>query len=508
MKTELRHRLIHLFPDDTVAATPVQTMTVHTARGTMAAVHILCNDLPIGQTLRLRVTLQGRPLGKAHWFRLVDVPVEQNTHPVFGLERDGQINPDVIRRAPFRIYDPMAPIPSTLKVTAATMAFRLHIPVPAEAQPGQRTATIEVAAGGEQQMLTLQIDVHGATVPPAGPDSFPYTNWCDFGQMATRHGLAPWSPGHWQMIRRYARLMAAVRQNTILLPLATFMDGETVNEAKLKRLVQLFTNEGFHWIEGGHVDRICPKDVAPESVAGHAKIARVLRQLQQAIVRNGWEDRWLQHVKDEPRGEACAGYRNLEGLVRKYMPGIRVIDAIMDRSLVGTANIWVIQNDEVRNDLPHFQAQREFGDSVWLYTCMGPGGKGLNRLLDMELIRCTVIGWACMACRFDGFLHWGLNQYPTNQDPLARSITDNGLPAGDTHAVYPGPDGPWSSVRLEAHREGLEDLELLRRLKARNSRSCDHITRSVVRDCWDYETAVGALEQARLSLFKATEKGL
>ena len=63
--------------------------------------------------------------------------------------------------------------------------------------------------------------------------------------------------------------------------------------------------------------------------------------------------------------------------------------------------------------------------------------------------------------RLDGFLHWGLNQY--HADPFAQSVvdhtaapgTENRLPAGDTHVLYPGPDGPWSSVRFEAHRIGL-----------------------------------------------------
>jgi hypothetical protein len=477
-------------------------MTVHTARGTVAAVHVLCNGLETGRSLRLAVTAGGRRIGEAQWFRLVDVPVEQNTHPVFGLERDGEVNPDVIRRAPFRIYDAMAPIGLTVKIDAATMAFRLQVPIPVSARAGRRTFELAVTSGNDRQVLKLQVDVHQAVVPPTGPDSFPYTNWCDFGQMATRHGLTPWSPAHWTMIRRYARLMARIRQNSILLPLSTFTDGESVDEARLKRLVRLFTDEGVYWIEGGHVDRICPKETPAESIEGHARLARVLRQLRAAIARNGWEARWLQHVRDEPRGEACAAYRNLVGLVRKYMPGIRLIDALMDRSLVGTADIWVIQNDEVRTDLPHYQAQREFGDSVWLYTCMGPGGKGLNRLLDMELVRCTLIGWACVACRFDGFLHWGLNQYPAGQDPFARSIFNN-LPAGDTHAVYPGPDGPWSSVRLEAHREGFEDVELLRRLQRKDARACERIAGSIVRNCWDYETDVSVLEAARLRLLRA-----
>lgn len=41
------------------------------------------------------------------------------------------------------------------------------------------------------------------------------------------------------------------------------------------------------------------------------------------------------------------------------------------------------------------------------------------------------------------------------------------LPAGDTHLVYPGPNGPLGSVRLEQIRKGMEDAALLSRVKDR-----------------------------------------
>jgi hypothetical protein len=114
----------------------------------------------------------------------------------------------------------------------------------------------------------------------------------------------------------------------------------------------------------------------------------------------------------------------------------------------------------------------------------------------MELMRCTLLGWACLASRFDGYLHWGLNHYYKDQDPFQQSCHGD-LPAGDTHIVYPGTKGPWSSVRLEAHREGLEDVELLRQLQRQDPKDHDRLVRSVVRDCWDYTKDVRVLEAAR-----------
>jgi hypothetical protein len=149
------------------------------------------------------------------------------------------------------------------------------------------------------------------------------------------------------------------------------------------------------------------------------------------------------------------------------------------------------------------------GDDVWSYTCCCPGGPWLNRLLDMELLRPVLIGWATALFKLDGFLHWGLNQYQKQQNPFEMSIVpnwgggSNALPPGDTHVVYPGGSGPWSSVRFEAHREGLEDLELLQILQARDPARGRAILKPVIRAFDDYTKDAAVLRAARRKLLQA-----
>jgi hypothetical protein len=144
---------------------------------------------------------------------------------------------------------------------------------------------------------------------------------------------------------------------------------------------------------------------------------------------------------------------------------------------------------------------------VWFYTCCFPGGPWLNRLLDMELLRPALFGWAAARFRLDGFLHWGLNHYRPDQDPFQQSVVghggDNRLPAGDTHIVYPGPDGPWSSVRLEAQREGFEDYEMLTELGWDRVREGLAIVRPVLRGFDRYTKDVTVLREARRRLYAA-----
>ena len=133
----------------------------------------------------------------------------------------------------------------------------------------------------------------------------------------------------------------------------------------------------------------------------------------------------------------------------------------------------------------------------------------MNRLLDQELLRPALLGWAGARFGLDGFLHWGFNHYREEQDPFKKNVLEkwgggtNSLPPGDTHIAYPGRGAPWSSLRLESHREGFEDLELLRRLQARNPRLASRIIRSVLRGFDDYVKTVRPFRAARRALLTA-----
>ena len=79
---------------------------------------------------------------------------------------------------------------------------------------------------------------------------------------------------------------------------------------------------------------------------------------------------------------------------------------------------------------------------------------------------------------------------------------DNRLPAGDTHIVYPGADGPWSSLRLEAQREGFEDYELLRLLQAKRPALAAKVLARAIRGFDDYTKDPAVFRAARRALLK------
>jgi len=503
---------------------PATLARLDAARGAVAAVHVIIEH-PDGGEVGLRLSGLGPELERgARWFRLVDVPVEENTGLGSRTEQfEGERNPHVIRRAPFRVYEAMEPVSPPLTVPAGATAFRLEIPIPADFAPGVYAIT---AVDPWSLLKPLELVVHDAVVPPAGRDTLHYTNWYSPDEMARRHGLEPWSEAHWEMIGRYAARMAHGRQNTFWVRWGdVFRRGEdgavAFRRGRFERLVRTFRDAGLWWIEGAPLARRPGGDwskewlelnvagVAATSPEGRAALADMLGELRACLEQNGWLDAYLQHLADEPTDTNAADYRALAALVREHLPGVPIVEATMSRELAGAVDVWCPQVQKFQAHRDFFEERRAAGDRLWTYTCLVPGGPWLNRLLDQERLRQVWFGWAAARYQIEGYLHWGLNHYKA--DPFKQSVVDhpaqpgtkNKLPAGDTHVIYPGPDGPWSGLRFEAHRVGLEDRELLEQLRALDPEAMERIVQRVFRAYDDYSVDVTAYRAAKRELLEA-----
>ncbi|MCA9289713.1 MAG: DUF4091 domain-containing protein [Phycisphaerales bacterium] len=524
-RAALVDELVELHPDATTElGTP--SLTLDTARGVPAGVHVLITGLEPGDTLSFR--LDG--LDDAAWFRLIDVPVEENTGLASRTEQfDGRPNPHVIREAPFRVFEVLRPVTDAIVAEATTIALRVEVAIAADVPRGSRTLTIRLRMNDAPlPPLAWTLDVHGAVVPPAGRDTYAYTNWFSPDEIATRHGIEPWSEAFWPMLARYATLMHRGRQNVFWVrwtDMFDVVDGvPTLRRERLVRYVDTFTDAGLWWIEGApfatrpggdwsrpdlelkfeHRPATAPEGVALLRAAG-APLMALLRE-------RAWVERWVQHLADEPTDVNAADYRRLAAIMRDVMPGVPLVEATMCTSVAGAIDIWCPQVQAFQQERAFFDARRDAGDRCWVYTCLVPGGPWLNRLLDMERLRQVYLGWSLVRDDLDGYLHWGLNHYKA--DPFAQSVVDhpampnttNRLPAGDTHVIYPGDDGPWSGQRFEAHRIGMEDAELLRQLKRVDPERARAIIDAVCRAFDDYDTDVAAYRRAKRDLLTALDR--
>jgi hypothetical protein len=348
--------------------------------------------------------------------------------------------------------------------------------------------------------------------------------------MARLHSVEPWSEAHWDLLRQYAIMMRHGRQ-TDFIPAAPELTkiGEgrwKFDFTRTERMIRMFLAEGFTHIELPHIARhdrrkeavspfVVNVDGTPKPGTSHEAyefLAQSLPAWADMLRRNGWYNLAIQHVVDEPETKDFGDYRIMAGTVRKFLPGVPLIDALGEPELDGAVDIWVPLNESYEKGREAFEAHRRRGDTIWFYTCCGPSGFYLNRFIDTELLRTRLLHWGNWRYRLDGYLHWGLNQIIAEQDPFENTCPPHGpykefhLPPGDSHIIYPGKDGPWSSVRFEAMGAGIEDYELLRIVAARDEKLADEICAQLVRTFTDYDAKVESFNSAHLRLLKEAGK--
>jgi hypothetical protein len=343
--------------------------------------------------------------------------------------------------------------------------------------------------------------------------------------MEEKEHVVRWSPEWFSMLDRYAALMAHGRQNCIIVSeeLLSVANGRiTLDERRLSDFVDVFRRHGFKYFESPHLMYRGDDDnwADPElkvvltkrrygTPEGKRDVDTIIALVRSFTSRHGLKDRWLQHISDEPTAVQAACYREVVRQVRSIDPEIKVIEAVSDRdTLAGSVDIWCPTIDEFQRNASFFRHRRDLGEEVLVYTCLIPGGRWLNRLLDQERLREVYFGWGAAAYNTSGFLHWGLNQYMV-PDPFQQSVVhhpspvataNNFLPAGDSHIIYPG---PLSSTRFEAQRVGIEDFELLQLLKKKNKARAEALIAEVFRSYIDYSTDIRQYRKTRRALLEA-----
>jgi hypothetical protein len=250
--------------------------------------------------------------------------------------------------------------------------------------------------------------------------------------------------------------------------------------------INVFLKYGFKYFESPHLlgrgkndDWGNPelitnlRNVGYYSDEGKKEIDEVTKKIKDFTVKYNLTDKWLQHISDEPTSVNAQCYKDVANQIKDINPKIQIMEATNARESLGNSiDIWCpIINDFQENE-DFFRSREKLGEKILVYTCLVPGGKWLNRTLDMEKIRQVYFGWGASKYNTMGYLHWGLNQYKAN--PFEQSVVkhpspaagpNNFLPAGDTHVIYPADEGPLSSLRFESHRIGCEDYEILEALK-------------------------------------------
>lgn len=517
--------LVPLYPDTEVKEDKL-TFSSHSLKGGKAVLHVLMKRLKSNGQVSVKLSSDEIEAAK-----LLPVSVSQNTGLNTRTELiDGKYNPHVIRRAPFQIYDAIKPIRegTTLSDANGSLALRFEINIPENTTSHEQVYKIELKNGRWSRTVKWNIKIEDKVLPK---QNLSYTNWFSLSNFASYHQCELWSDAHWEKITQAAKIMRHEGQNMFLVPWGAFMKIDTkskviLDEKKLDRFAKIFLDIGFDKVELGHLATRENGEwgakhlvtqlgkVRVDSAKGRDILKQQLAHIRAFVKRHKLDEKVYQHISDEPLSAHAKDYVEVAKIVHENLPEAPVFDAThCTTELVGSVDVWCPQLDIYYKNREFFQQRIKEGEEVWIYTCLSPGGRALNRLLDQEKTRMVLLKWLIVKDGLSGYLHWGLNHYQKKSDPYLVTSprfdnntgpSRNFLPPGDSHVVYPDKENHnvLSSVRLSSHRLGLEDAAMLTELKKKSPETAQSIFTQLLKSPREHELGISHYRKVRTVLLQ------
>ena len=178
---------------------------------------------------------------------------------------------------------------------------------------------------------------------------------------------------------------------------------------------------------------------------------------------------------DEVGENAQAAMKDIYGEIKERWPWLPLMTTAYDRSygldsgLDEYVDAWIPGVNAYAQSTAAIDAARARGRKIWWYIHSGPDDPYPNFLIeDTPSELRLLMGFIAHKSGSDGFLYWYVSQW---QETVTRGPLTNarGRGAGSYNGsgviFYPGPDGPVSTIRMKAIRDGLEDYEYLWLLK-------------------------------------------
>lgn len=504
-----------LYPD---TLPEIQKMpSLYLARGGHTAVQIL-TDVNADKAAMEAELPQGIT---AEWYQLLPTYVEENSGKnVLTTLNYEEVKDFVTRQAPFTVFDITKPIenPESTELQPGRTAFFIRLYAAQDMVPVEGKAKLVFTVNGEHAELVLPITVTAARVPALKDSNFGIVNWMSPQDICQQHHVEEDSKAFWDQVDAYMDNQLELRTNHLKLPAGVPVrnsDGKVIDFdfSLCEKMGKRALEKGYAYIYGDFVARfqqwdhagqyiLWDKEIEASSREGYRQMKLYFTKLWSIVVKNGWQDQWMQCLVDEPQFYNSESYRNLSAICRKCMPGVTIHDPVETTDVEGAMDIWCVKQAVYDKYKDSFKNLQELGESLWVYTCGFPAGKWMNRSTDLPLLAGRLPFWMCAKEHFDGFLHWGYNAY-NNNDPVRHNCFTSEtrmLPPGDGFIVYPSELGPINSVRSQGQLFGAEDCELLKQLPEEKMQA---LCAKLCKDFEHYESDPSVFAQVRRELLEA-----
>jgi Domain of unknown function (DUF4091)/Family of unknown function (DUF6067) len=354
-----------------------------------------------------------------------------------------------------------------------TVPVWIAVTVPRNARPGVYTAPIDITtAGAAPVRMNLEVQVWNVDLPA----TWRFRNLMSFNvQFAQEFYENQWSP--------------ALRQK--------FLDFLTARRINLTTIYR----EDFTWEEISRAARAGQNTIIVDTIAVNvdldqsggavrlaaneqARVNEVLNAWMPRLRQAGWLDRTYFYGFDEVKTrQEFENARQIFGDLKRRYAGLQIMSTLKDSSYgqeTGLADVV----DAFVPLMPFYDPARATrvrarGDEVWWYAT--------EWNIEQPLSRSRLIPWMTAKAGSDGFVIWVINrwkggkpgesrgrnrvprhQWSSNNRPVQNQILnewdpwlDGATPNSTGCYLYPGANGPLSSLRLENFRDGIEEYDLL-----------------------------------------------
>jgi YD repeat-containing protein len=357
----------------------------------------------------------------------------------------------------------------------------VSVDVPAGAAPGKYTGTLDVlAARGAKLSFALNVEVLPLTLPPPAQWQFRLDLWQNPYAVARYHGVEPWSEAHLRLLEPHLRLLAEAGQKCVTTSIIHRPWG-TQTYDPYDAMVEWRRTADGQWrydyrIFDQYVE-LAQRCGITDSISCYTVASpRYLDEATGEYTSGGYalQDMWRPFLQDFTAHLKAKGWLGITALamdewppdrmkpmlefLREAAPGLKIaLAGSNEPDLKDKIDDWcVFITPPLDPALARERAAR--GLPTTTYVCCGPGRP--NTFTFSPPAEAAWLGWYCAAQGYSGLLRWAYDSWVA--DPL-QDTSYVTWPAGDCFLAYPGAR---SSLRFERLREGIQEFEKVRLVRA------------------------------------------
>ena len=424
---------------------------------------------------------------------------------VYGQEVSGTGVPDVVA-------DPLMELSAVDVPAYRAQPVWFTVEIPESAVPDIYRGKLVIHTDQYQEVaLNLAVNVLAPTLPAPENYSFFLDLWFNPNAVAVEKGVEAWSEEHWKLIDPYLADLASRGAKTITTTIVPYpwkvdwlagsqrpqtymgypamitwlLDGSgkwSFDYTVFDRFVEACFKHGIdRRIDAFSLSPFNHKTDRREIVYRH-KETNASDTLYYDQFAPEYKEVWKAFLRDFETHLASKDWLSKTYLSFDESPH-EVIESILD--IVGDSAPVFLQQFSIAGRKEASSLAKSFslfysflpeelaaGDeiSTWLqerkkdpgkitnfYLCGDPAHP--NTLTYSPAIEARMIPWLAAHYGLDGYLRWAYNSW-SDKDPYNKPVFN--FIQGDDYYIYPGENGPVSSIRWELLKEGIEDFELLK----------------------------------------------